>query len=79
MKGGLGVDGIKRTILLSKSKLKKTSGIKFLKKSLLVTFHPVTLENQTSERQFKVLLDCLSGLCDTNIIFTKSQGFHVAL
>jgi GDP/UDP-N,N'-diacetylbacillosamine 2-epimerase (hydrolysing) len=36
----------------------------------LVTFHPVTLENQTSEIQFKNLINAFENYNDYNIIFT---------
>ena len=42
--GGLGVDTIKKTKLLSKKALMQKTGIKFGKKNLLVTYHPDTLE-----------------------------------
>ena len=47
--GGLGVDAIKKTSFLDKEKLEKNIGFKFGKKNLLVTFHPVTLEDSSSE------------------------------
>ena len=72
--GGMGIDGIKKTKLLSKSKLEKAIEFKFSEKNLLVTYHPVTLENKTSQKQFSVLLDCLDKLDDTNIIFTLSNS-----
>jgi GDP/UDP-N,N'-diacetylbacillosamine 2-epimerase (hydrolysing) len=72
--GGLGVENIKKIKLLDKEKLENNIRFKFGKKNLLVTFHPVTLENSTSEQQFKTLLDCLERLVDTHIIFTKSNS-----
>ena len=47
---------------------------KFGKRNLLVTFHPVTLENKTSKKQFEELLGCLDKLKGTNIIFTLSNS-----
>jgi len=72
--GGLGVDGIKKTKLLNKTDLEKVLDFKFGKRNLLVTFHPVTLEDDTSKKQFKELLFCLDKLKDTNIIFTLSNS-----
>ena len=72
--GGLGVDAIKKTNLLSKRDLLKRIDIKFGKKNLLITFHPVTLEKQTSEKQFKNLLDALNTFHDINIIFTMPNS-----
>jgi len=72
--GGLGVDAIKKTKLLSKKELMKNTGIQFRKKNLLVTYHPVTLENETSEKHFQVLLDVLQGLKNVHLIFTMPNS-----
>ena len=72
--GGLGVDGIKNTTLLSKNELESSLGIKFQLKNLLITFHPVTLEYQTSETQMKNLLSAMSNLSDTTLIFTMPNA-----
>ena len=42
----------------------------FGRKNLLITFHPVTLENSTAEKQMNELLLALSDLRDTQLIFT---------
>jgi len=39
-----------------------------------VTFHPVTLENSTSETQFKNLLYALSEVKDLKVILTKANS-----
>ena len=72
--GGMGVDGIKKTKLLRKPNLERKIKFKFIKRNLLVTFHPVTFENKTSKKQFKELLNSLDKLKDTNIIFTLSNS-----
>ena len=72
--GGLGVDAIKKTNLLSKDELMIKTGIKFDKKNLLITYHPVTLENKTSQQDFKSLLDVLSKIKDINLIFTMPNA-----
>jgi len=68
--GGLGVDSIKRLHLLDKKTLENTLALKFYTKNLLITFHPVTLEKETSEDQMKELLAALLTLKDTQLIFT---------
>ena len=68
--GALGVENIKNTKLLSKTDLEESLGLFLGDKSLLVTFHPVTLENGTAEQQCKNLLDVLAELTDYSIIFT---------
>lgn len=68
--GGLGIDSIKRLPLLNRSDLESTLDFVFGRKNLLVTFHPVTLENATAEKQMNELLSALSELRDTQVIFT---------
>ena len=68
--GGMGVDTITRTDLLGKEDLEGRFGFKFGSKNLMVTFHPVTLENNTSSKQFEELLNALGTLKDTHFIFT---------
>ena len=72
--GGLGVDAIKKTNLLSKDELMIKTGIKFGKKNLLITYHPVTLENKTSQQDFNSLLDVLSEIKDIYLIFTMPNA-----
>ncbi len=68
--GGLGIDSIKKLKLLEKEELERSIGFKFGLKNLLITFHPVTLESDTSESQMFELLHVLEKLEDTNLIFT---------
>jgi GDP/UDP-N,N'-diacetylbacillosamine 2-epimerase (hydrolysing) len=72
--GGMGIENIKRLKLLSKKEFEKSIDFKLNKKNILVTFHPVTLENSTSKEQFQELLDAIDELEDTNIIFTKANS-----
>jgi len=69
--GGLGVDAIKKIKLLNKKDLELALNMHFLDKSLLVTFHPVTLEDEEySFSQMEELLLALKNFKDTSIIFT---------
>ena len=72
--GGLGVENIKRLKLLGKKEFEKSINFKLNKKNILITFHPVTLENNTSKKQFQELLNAINELEDTNIIFTKTNS-----
>jgi len=72
--GAIGIDNIKSLKLLTKDELEKELGFKFGKKNVLITFHPVTLENNTSEVQFKELLFAISTFKDLKIIFTKPNA-----
>jgi GDP/UDP-N,N'-diacetylbacillosamine 2-epimerase (hydrolysing) len=68
--GGLGLDNLTRLKLLEKKELEESLGLEFNSRSLLVTFHPVTLENESSEGQMRELLGALSNLQETTLIFT---------
>ena len=72
--GGLGIDNIKKLALLNKTQLEIALGIKFSDKSLMVTFHPVTLDAESPEHQMKELLAALSHLHDTTLIFTMPNA-----
>ena len=72
--GGLGVDAIKSSKLLNRIELEDSLNLRFRKKNILVTFHPVTLEDSTSGDQMKELLKALSQLNDTTIIFTMPNA-----
>ena len=50
--GAVGVDNIKRLHLFSREKFEQSINFKLGKRNLLITFHPVTLEHNTSKEQF---------------------------
>jgi GDP/UDP-N,N'-diacetylbacillosamine 2-epimerase (hydrolysing) len=70
----MGIENIKRLKLLSRDEFEESINFKLNKKNILVTFHPVTLENSTAKEQFQELLDAIDELKDTNIIFTKANS-----
>jgi GDP/UDP-N,N'-diacetylbacillosamine 2-epimerase (hydrolysing) len=72
--GGLGIDNIKRLRLLDRAELEVSLDFKLGQKSLLITFHPVTLEPSTAAEQMTELLAALSVLNDTQIVFTLPNG-----
>jgi len=72
--GSIGLDNIKKMRLLTKFALEKELHFKFNKRNILVTFHPVTLEKNTSQEQFGILLIELDNLENTQIIFTKANA-----
>ena len=72
--GALGIDNIGRLQLLSRDEFEKSIDFKLNKRNLLVTFHPVTLENSSAEKQFSSLLTALDELSSTHIIFTKANS-----
>lgn len=72
--GALGIDNIKNLKLLSKKAFEKSIDFTLDKKSVLITFHPVTLESVTAKSQFKELLIALDQLEETTLIFTKPNS-----
>lgn len=72
--GALGVENINDQKLLSKKDLEQCLDFVLDKPYLMVTFHPVTLENNTSDVQFRNLLRVLDTFTDYLIIFTKANA-----
>jgi GDP/UDP-N,N'-diacetylbacillosamine 2-epimerase (hydrolysing) len=72
--GGLGIDAIKRTKLMSREALESSLDFRFGPRNLLITFHPVTLEARSSAHQMSELLNALGALQDTNLIFTMPNA-----
>jgi len=72
--GGLAVDSIKRTKLLSKKTLMSETGIKFGQKNLMVTYHSVTLDYKSSKKDMEILLQVLKSFKDINLIFTMPNA-----
>jgi GDP/UDP-N,N'-diacetylbacillosamine 2-epimerase (hydrolysing) len=72
--GGLGLDSIHRLPLLDRPALEASLGCTLLDRNLLITFHPLTLEDGTSERQMRELLAALDRLSDTRLIFTMPNA-----
>jgi GDP/UDP-N,N'-diacetylbacillosamine 2-epimerase (hydrolysing) len=70
----LGLDNIQKLQLLNQAEFEDSIGVKLQRKNLLITFHPVTLEDNTSEKHFQELLDALDSLQDTLLIFTKANA-----
>ena len=72
--GAIIEDSIRTMKFIQKSQLEKDLGIKFDKKMALLTFHPTTLESNSSEEQFKNILEALNEFNDLKIIFTKANS-----
>jgi UDP-N-acetylglucosamine 2-epimerase (non-hydrolysing)/GDP/UDP-N,N'-diacetylbacillosamine 2-epimerase (hydrolysing) len=73
--GYIGLDYIKRTKLLNREELSQGLEYRFHEKNLLVTFHPVTLDDKPAHEQFQQLLDGLDRLeQQVGIIFTKPNS-----
>ncbi len=72
--GAPGVENIMKLPLMSKSELEKSLGIKIWDKCFLVTYHPVTLENETAEVQSHNLLKALDEFPEYQVIFTMPNS-----
>lgn len=72
--GGLGVDSIKCTKLLSREELEGSLGFKLGRRSLLITFHPPTLGCTNPEDQMREMFAALEELVDTQLIFTMPNA-----
>ncbi|BCJ87880.1 UDP-N-acetylglucosamine 2-epimerase [Effusibacillus dendaii] len=73
--GSPGIDQIKRLKLLSRQELEEQLNFHFRVRNLLITFHPVTLDIEPAQQQFRELLNALEELGeDVGIIFTKPNS-----
>ena len=72
--GDTSIDNLKKLNLLSRDDFEKSINFKLLKYNLLITFHPVTMENNSSAFQFNELLEGLKEFNDTLFIFTKPNS-----
>lgn len=72
--GAIGIDNIKQLPLMTKDELQESLNFRFKENLVLVTFHPVTLEKNSSKVQFENLLASLDELTNTSIIFTKANA-----
>lgn len=72
--GAIGLENIKNQHFMSLDELEKNLGFELGKCFAVVTFHPVTLEKDTAEKEFQQLLNALKDFPKLKIIFTKSNA-----
>ncbi|MEQ1637548.1 MAG: UDP-N-acetylglucosamine 2-epimerase [Methylococcales bacterium] len=72
--GAPGLDKALRSTLLDRQQFEAAINFKLGKRNVLVTFHPVTLENATAAEQFNKLLTALDHFDDLHIIFTQPNA-----
>lgn len=72
--GALGVENIKKINLMTKEELEKSIHFEIDENTVVVTYHPVTLENDTVEEQFLNLLKVLDRNPKIRMIFTKANA-----
>lgn len=73
--GAMGVDNIKNVELLSKVELERSmGGFMVDENTILVTFHPVTMENGTAGEQMTQLLASFDTIRQLRVIFTMPNS-----
>lgn len=72
--GALSVENIKNQKLLSKLELEKSIDFKLDKPYFVITYHPVTIEENSAQMQFVNLLKALDKIEGYHYIFTKSNA-----
>lgn len=72
--GAIGVENIKKINLMTKEELEKSIHFEIDENTVVVTYHPVTLENNTVEEQFLNLLEVLDRNPKIRMIFTKANA-----
>lgn len=72
--GALGVENISNINYLSQRELTKKFAIDWSRPIVMVTYHPVTLEDNTAEKQFGNLLRVLARHEEYNYIFTYANA-----
>jgi UDP-N-acetylglucosamine 2-epimerase (non-hydrolysing)/GDP/UDP-N,N'-diacetylbacillosamine 2-epimerase (hydrolysing) len=72
--GAIGIDNIRHEQLLNKPALEKSIDFTVTDKTLLVTFHPVTMENNTAKEQILNLLQVLEEYNEYSVIFTQPNA-----
>lgn len=72
--GAIGVENIKKINLMTKEELERSIHFEIDENTVIVTYHPVTLENNTVEEQFLNLLKVLDRKPKIRMIFTKANA-----
>ncbi len=72
--GALGVENARKVDLLSKEELERQIGFHFSEPTIMVTYHPVTLEMLTAREQFADILSVIDSHKEISVIFTKANA-----
>jgi UDP-N-acetylglucosamine 2-epimerase (non-hydrolysing)/GDP/UDP-N,N'-diacetylbacillosamine 2-epimerase (hydrolysing) len=72
--GALGCDNIRQVPLMKKEELEKSLNFPLNRNTILVTFHPVTMENNTAKTQFNELLLAIDNFENFRVIFTMPNS-----
>ena len=71
--GSLSVENIKKMNFFSKRELKKLIGVTFEKDTVLITYHPVTLDNNKAKEQIINLINSIDKFKTVQTIFTMAN------
>lgn len=72
--GAIGIENILKEKLMSKDELEVSIDFKLDKPYGMITFHPVTLEENNSAKQFEALLNICKKHKDMKFIFSKANA-----
>lgn len=72
--GAVGVENAMHSELMSKEELEKSLGCSLTDKFAVLTFHPVTLENNTAEAQVEALIESIKSRRDIMFLCTKANA-----
>lgn len=72
--GALGVENAKKVPLLNREELEQQIEFHFSKPTIMVTYHPVTLETLTAQAQFANILSVIDKHKEFSVVFTKANA-----
>jgi GDP/UDP-N,N'-diacetylbacillosamine 2-epimerase (hydrolysing) len=72
--GAIGIENILNEELFTRDELRKELNIKLGQTYAVVTYHPVTLEKNSSKYQIEVLLEACKSYTNIDFVFTKSNA-----
>ena len=74
--GAIGLENVNQIKFMDKKFFKKEYEINFKKKTIMICFHPVTLEPKTEKKYIGEILKSLIYFKDCNLIFTSPNADH---
>jgi len=72
--GALSLDSIQNLKLLTKKEFETSIDFELGIKNILITYHPVTLETNSAEDQFQIILEALDTITKAKFIFTHANS-----